>query len=84
MIEIMRNGRNKMIEVDYDEDGCVSSESSARLKSLFKTLFAQHGVPRTVEEIEDADFRAIAEKFLDEFGEAADEYEAAPSAMSGR
>lgn len=73
-----------MIEVTYDEDGSVSAESSARLKTMFKTLFAQHGVPRTVDEIDDADFRALADKFIDEFGEAADEYENSPSAMSGR
>ncbi len=53
----------------------MSEDRNAQLIGIFKTLIRDHGMPRTLNDITDPDFLALAESHIDEFDEARDECE---------
>jgi hypothetical protein len=73
-----------MVKIEFDdEDGCITQETSARLKRAFKDYYAENGVPNTAEEISNIELRQLAETYQEEFGESADEYERDNAPVSG-
>lgn len=53
----------------------MSEDKSTHLIGILKTLIKDHGMPRTLDEITDADFRSLAVAHIDEFDEARGECE---------
>ena len=53
----------------------MSEDKSTHLIGILKTLIKDHGMPRTLDEITDADFRNLAVAHIDEFDEARGECE---------
>lgn len=64
-----------MVKIEFDEDGCITQETSVRLKRAFKDYYAENGLPSTAEEISSTELRELAETYQEEFGESADEFE---------
>jgi uncharacterized protein (UPF0147 family) len=54
----------------------MSEEQNTQLIGLMKNLMRDHGVPRSIEDIADPDFRSLATAHVDEFDEARGECEA--------
>jgi hypothetical protein len=73
-----------MVKIEFDDDdGCITQETSARLKSAFKDYYAENGVPTTAEDISSPELRQLAKTYQEEFGESADEYERDHVPVSG-
>lgn len=53
----------------------MSEDRNAQLIDIFKTLIMDHGLPRSINEISDPEFLALAQAHMDEFDEARDECE---------
>lgn len=53
----------------------MSEDKSMQLIGIFKTMIKDHGMPRSLDEITDSDFHALASAHVDEFDEARDECE---------
>lgn len=53
----------------------MSEDKTNHLIGMFKTLIKDHGMPKTVNDITDADFHTLAVAHIDEFDEARDECE---------
>ena len=53
----------------------MSDDKSTHLIGMFKTLIKDHGLPRSVDDITNADFRTLAAAHIDEFDEARGECE---------
>lgn len=53
----------------------MSEDKSSHLVGILKTMIRDHGMPRTIEDITDADFRSLAVAHIDEFDEARGECE---------
>ena len=53
----------------------MSEDKSTHLIGILKTLIKDHGMPRTLDEITDGDFRSMAAAHIDEFDEARGECE---------
>lgn len=53
----------------------MSDDKNSHLIGIFKNLIRDHGMPRTLDEITDGDFRSLAVAHIDEFDEARGECE---------
>ncbi len=51
----------------------MSEDKSTHLVSVLKTMIRDHGMPRSLDEITDPEFRTMAVAHIDEFEEARDE-----------
>jgi hypothetical protein len=54
----------------------MSEEINSQLIGLMKNLIRDQGMPRTIDDIADPDFRSLATAHVDEFDEARGECEA--------
>jgi hypothetical protein len=53
----------------------MSDDKSTHLIGILKNLIKDHGMPRTLDDITDTDFRTLAVAHIDEFDEARGECE---------
>jgi len=53
----------------------MSEDKSSHLVGVLKIMIKDHGMPRSVNDIADADFRSLAAAHVDEFDEALGECE---------